>query len=80
MDQAQKCTDCAGELETGFIPDITLGAALQTSWHRGEPDDKTMLDYLKHGPGVKYERSQLIAVRALRCKQCGVLKLYAKTP
>ncbi len=77
MTQTTKCPDCDGEMELGFIPDVSMGAALQTSWHRGIPDDKTILDFLKYGPGVKYDRSQLLAVRAYRCKHCGLLRLYA---
>ena len=77
MDLSQTCTGCGAELEIGFIPDVSMAVALKLSWHRGEPDDKTMLDFLKYGPGVKYDRSQLIAIRALRCTKCGLLKLYA---
>ena len=77
MTQPSRCADCDGELEVGFIPDVSMGAALQTAWHRGVPDDKTILDYLKFGPGVKYDRSQLLPVRAFRCKACGLLRLYA---
>lgn len=80
MSQPQACSDCGGELEIGILPDVSMAAALQSAWHRGEPDDKTILDYLKLGPGVKYERSQLIPIRALRCTNCGVLAMYAKSP
>ena len=78
MDPGQSCAECGAELEIGFIPDVSMPTAFKSSWHRGEPGDKTMLDYLKQGPGgVKYDRSQLIAIRALRCTKCGLLKLYA---
>jgi len=77
MNEAQKCSDCGGELETGFVPDVSMATAFKSSWHRGEPDDKTILDFLKYGPGVKYDRSKLIAIQAFRCTQCGLLKMYA---
>ncbi len=77
MAHNQKCADCGEELEAGFIPDISLATAFKSSWHRGEPDDKTMLDFLKYGPGVKFDRSHLIAIQALRCTKCGLLKFYA---
>ncbi len=79
MDLGQECADCGAEMEIGFIPDLSMATAFRSSWHRGEPDDKTILDFLKYGPGVKYDRSQLIPVRALRCTKCGLLKLYANS-
>ncbi len=77
MALSQTCADCGAELEIGFIPDLSLAAVFKSSWHPGEPGDKTILDFLKYGPGVKYDRSQLIAIRALRCTKCGLVKLYA---
>jgi hypothetical protein len=73
----KKCSDCGGTLESGFVPDMSYGAAFQSSWHAGEPDEKSMLDYLKFGQGIKYDRTQLILIEAWRCCDCGLLKFYA---
>ena len=77
MDINQECTDCEAELENGFILDISVATAFKASWHRGEPDDKTILDFLRYGPGIKHDHSKLLAIQALRCTKCGLLKLYA---
>ena len=77
MDLIQECVDCGAELEDGFILDVSMAAGFKSSWHPGKPDDKTILDFLKYGPGVKHDRSQLIPIRALRCTKCGLLNLYA---
>ena len=77
MEPTTLCPDCNGELELGFVPDVTMFKALQLSWHRGTPDDKTFLEFLKYGPSVKYDRSQLLPIRAYRCQNCGLLRLFA---
>ena len=81
MERTQKCSECGGELETGFVPDVSIATPFKTSWHRGEPDEKKrILDFMQYGPDVKYDRSQLIAIQTFRCTQCGLLKMYANPP
>ncbi len=38
MNSPRQCADCGGELEMGFVPDVSVTVAQQSSWHRGEHD------------------------------------------
>lgn len=70
------CTDCKTEMEPGFIPEMSAGAAwLQTLWHPGQPDSKTVFG-LKTG-AVKVDSSAAVPIIAFRCAMCHQLKLVA---
>ena len=72
------CSDCGGELELGFIPDVTYGNVWQSCWHRGDANEKkTFLQKLVSGGGVNYDEREMIAITVYRCSSCGLLKLYA---
>jgi hypothetical protein len=74
------CPDCSGEMERGFVPDSTYGAAFLSCWHRGEPAaTKGFLEKLRQGAGVRYDFEQMQVITAFRCTLCGLLKLYANT-
>ncbi len=77
MSDKQKCPDCGGEIEQGFIPD-SIGRAVmqQMCWHPGTAEDKTFLG-MKTGTGLEYDRENLTPVTAARCTGCWLLKFYA---
>ena len=78
MENSTSCPDCNAEMEVGFIPDASFMGAWQTCWHRG-PAEKasSVLDQLKSGAGIKYDRKEMVAITAHRCTECGFLKFYA---
>lgn len=70
----QSCSDCGSTMEEGFIPDRTYGSIMQLNWHRGRAEELSVLG-LKLG--VNFDLKQMISVTAMRCTNCGLLKLYA---
>lgn len=67
---ARVCADCGGVLEEGFVPDFQLGGATAPVWISGKPRGSVWT-------GVKVSSYPRLEVRAWRCADCGVLKLYA---
>jgi hypothetical protein len=83
MTKNLRCTDCRGELELGYIPDVTYGFVHQAAWHEGDPKAKKgIFERLTSGAGAKFDRNYMTPITAYRCAQCGLIKLYAvpKTP
>jgi len=68
------CPECKCPMVSGFIPDATYGAFLQTQWHEGDPEVARSLGFKV---GIKAERSRMLPVWAWRCPSCGLLKFYA---
>jgi hypothetical protein len=64
-----RCSECGGEMEVGFLVDVTDSRTLQQRWARGPVVKSWIL-------GVKVKQSLLIETH--RCKNCGLLKSYAK--
>jgi len=64
-----RCSECGGEMEAGFIPDVAEGKVLQQTWARG-PVEKGSFGSVK----VK----DPLPVTTHRCRNCGLLKSYAK--
>jgi hypothetical protein len=64
-----RCSDCGAEMELGFLPDVTQAGALQQKWVRGPVEEKWI-------GGVKTKGA--LPVETYRCKNCGLLKSYAK--
>lgn len=67
-----RCSECGGEMESGYIPDITYGAILNQRWVPGAPGKHWLV-------GLKVDWSAARAVGTDRCKNCGFLKFYAIT-
>jgi hypothetical protein len=65
------CGECAGEVEAGFIADVSEATVLQQTWVRGIPQKRWI-------GGLKVDRKNCVPVRANRCKNCGFLKFYAQ--
>lgn len=70
MNEQQICPDCNTAMEVGFIPDH-YATIIQSRWHPGAAAEKTFTGNLK------LDQSALIAITALRCPKCGLLKQYA---
>jgi hypothetical protein len=66
-----RCSDCGGEMETGFMLDYSYAALLQQRWVKDAP---------KFGwlGGLKVKQDATRAVLTERCKGCGLLKSYAR--
>jgi hypothetical protein len=66
-----QCPECKGEMEVGFIADVSEGSVLQQKWVRGMPKKRWI-------GGLKVDRKNCVLVQANRCKSCGFLKFYAQ--
>jgi hypothetical protein len=69
-----KCSECAGALEEGFIPDAAHYTHSHLHWHAGAAEPSKFLG-LPNGtrvPGPFY------SIRALRCSGCGLVRLYSE--
>jgi hypothetical protein len=65
-----QCPKCKGEMVQGFVADYSMGAALVTSWHAGQPKKKL----IGH---TKAPRDEGVPIGAFRCQECGFLEFYA---
>ncbi len=68
---ALKCSKCSGQMETGFLLDVTHGGRLVASWISGPPQ-KGWFGFVKVKGKTSYE------AEVWRCKDCGYLESYAK--
>lgn len=64
------CPDCGGALEAGTLVDYGLSTARPSEWTDGALSASIWTG------GVKNERR--LEVTALRCEDCGLLRLYAQ--
>ena len=78
MSSPSNCSECNAAMEVGFVPDASYMGVWQTCWHRGPAETaSSVLDQLRSGAGIKYDRNEMVAITAHRCTQCGFLKFYA---
>jgi predicted nucleic-acid-binding Zn-ribbon protein len=70
-DHPQQCPKCDGEMEQGFIMDMTHGGRLVSQWGAGPPRKYFWL-------GTKLPEEKLIPMGAFRCASCGYLELFAR--
>jgi hypothetical protein len=66
-----QCPECGGEMEGGFIADLSEASVLQQTWVRGVPEKRWF-------GGLKVDRKNCAPVRTNRCKKCGFLKSHAE--
>ena len=64
------CPKCKGDMEEGFILDVTHGYRLASRWIAGAPE--------KSFWGIKMKGRRQLVVRTLRCTSCGFLESYAQ--
>lgn len=70
------CPDCGFPMEEGFLADRgDYDVTAAGEWIEGQPVQRRWLG-MKAGLDLRGRRR--IPVRALRCKGCGLLKLYAR--
>ena len=63
------CPKCNGEMEEGFIPDITDAGVDQSRWAEGSPQPGFW-------GGTKLPKRRLL-ITTYRCMRCGYLESYA---
>ena len=66
------CTECGGALEAGSLVDFRRGVAAASEWVPGDVEASTWTGAIKN--------AERYVVSAFRCADCGILKLYARTP
>jgi ribosomal protein L37E len=73
---AQSCSECGSPMEPGFLADFGEGdTARAGSWIEGAPE---MMRFLGLKVGIRVKGKRRVGVTALRCRRCGLLKLYAR--
>lgn len=68
------CPDCGGRMQEGFVPDETYGRILQTHFYEGSAETQTFLGI---ATGLKLDEAHMHPIRAFRCAECGLVRLYA---
>jgi hypothetical protein len=71
VDTAMHCPKCQRPMEKGYVPELTYGAVLQSAWTPGEPIPRRFMG------GIKWSRSNNVAIITYRCTSCGYLESYA---
>jgi predicted nucleic-acid-binding Zn-ribbon protein len=67
----ERCPKCDGQMEQGFILDMTYGGRVVSKWAAGAPIKSVW-------SGTKLPEEKLIPVGAFRCASCGYLESYAR--
>lgn len=65
------CPKCNGEMEQGFVLDMTYGAQRVSEWVRGAPEKSFWTK-------IKAPATGRIPIGTLRCTSCGFLESYAR--
>jgi hypothetical protein len=68
------CPKCEKPMDRGHVPDITDGAARQSTWAPGEAVKRRFFGRVK----IKYDPDEAIPLSAYRCPSCGYVELYAR--
>ena len=66
-----ECPKCQGQMEQGFILDMTYGSRLVSQWARGVPAKSFWT-------GTKLPDDKLVPIGVFRCRSCGFLESYAR--
>jgi hypothetical protein len=67
----KQCPKCNGQMEQGFVVDITYGGRLVSQWAAGAPAKSVWV-------GTKLPEEKLIPIGVFRCASCGFLESYAR--
>ena len=65
------CPKCNGEMEQGFVLDMTYGALSVSQWVRGAPEKSFWTQ-------TKAPTASRIPIGTFRCANCGFLESYAR--
>lgn len=66
-----RCPKCNGEMDQGFVLDMTYGSRLVSQWAPGAPAKSFW-------SGTKLPEQKLIPIGVFRCQACGFLESYAR--
>ncbi len=76
MDEVQ-CPDCHLTMEVGFVPERgDMHSVVQMLWHAGGPEPITFLGF-DSGSVQPATDAPGLPIWALRCPNCGLLRLHA---
>ena len=78
MDDSRKCPKCQTRMETGFIPDMSYGAVLQSRWHPGKPRPAFSFLGLSMKGAISVDYRDGLPITAWRCTKCALVELYAE--
>jgi predicted nucleic-acid-binding Zn-ribbon protein len=67
----QICPKCQGEMEQGFVLEISQGGRSVISWSSGQPKKSFFF-------GIKLFEVKQIPIGTFRCKDCGYLESFAR--
>ncbi len=68
---ATQCPKCEGQMEQGFIEDMTQGGRLVSSWCSGPPAKSFWM-------GMTANPTAIIPIGVFRCSSCGFLESFAR--
>lgn len=71
MTTEHTCPKCQGEMEEGFIADVTYGGVVASKWVEGPPEKSFWT-------GVRTKDKEQVQISTYRCTNCGYLESYAK--
>jgi hypothetical protein len=72
----QKCPDCGGEMEEGFLFERADMALIVSRWMKGVPNDYGT-PFFGHGIKLPPPEAECRSIQSFRCRLCGLLKQYA---
>jgi hypothetical protein len=67
----ERCMKCNGQMEQGFVMDMSDGLRLVSQWAAGAPMKSFWL-------GTKLPKEKLVPIGVFRCATCGYLESYAR--
>ena len=66
-----RCSKCNGQMQQGFVMDMTRNGRLVSQWGAGKPIKSFWV-------GTKLPAEKLVPIGAFRCTNCGFLECYAR--
>jgi hypothetical protein len=67
----ERCPKCDGQMERGFVMDMTYGGRLVSQWSAGAPVRSLWL-------GTRVPEEKQVPIGVFRCASCGFLEAYAR--
>ena len=64
------CLRCGGEMEEGFLLEVTDSGKKTTKWVEGAPERSVWV-------GLKTGQRRVLPLKSYRCAACGFVDLYA---
>jgi hypothetical protein len=70
--KAKVCAKCGGEMQEGFILEVTESGRAVSSWVGGKPE------FPWTSFGVRIKGKEQLPIQSFRCTKCGFLESYAR--